>query len=300
MANNDPFQSGADKKKKSDATIDKNISKSKSNSRKANVSRNQQVLRNAKKTLAPIIANQLTNTLIQITNQNGKLQELVDKTNAIIDAAVTPEQIVQAIAAKNAALALINNQEQKIISIQNTIKTISTFIQIFSTIVTILSAIPIPTAVPPGVGIPVSLITRISRAIEKANALIEALSIILAIVGPILGMMISDLENLKAQLRDVGGKVDSSLPSNINAGLPPGTNFGTNFGANLGTYKGFTFALKEENNPKFNVRGNKRRYAVAINKNNVEVIKSDFSFTQDPNDLVEQLKLIIDQQNLQG
>lgn len=296
MANNDPFQSGADKKKKSDATIDKNISKSKSNSRKANVSRNQQVLKNAKKTLAPIIANQLTNTLIQITNQNGKLQELVDKTNAIIDAAVTPEQIVQAIAAKNAALALINNQEQKIISVQNTIKTISTFIQIFSTIVTILSAIPIPTAVPPGVGIPVSLITRISRAIEKANALIEALSIILAIVGPILGMMISDLENLKAQLRDVGGKVDSSLPSNINAGLPPGTNFGVN----LGTYKGFTFTLKEENNPKFNVRGNKRRYAVATNKSNVEVIKSDYSFTQDPNDLVEQLKLIIDQQNLQG
>ena len=31
-----------------------------------------------------------------------------------------------------------------------------------------------------------------------------------------------------------------------------------------------------------------------------EVIKSDYSFTLDPNDLVDQLKLIIDQQNLQG
>jgi hypothetical protein len=297
MANNDPFQSGADKKKKSDATIDKNISKSKANSRKANVSRNQQVLRNAKKTLAPIIANQLTNTLIQITNQNGKLQELVDRTNAIADAATTPEQVAQAIAAKNAALTLINNQEQKIISVQNTIKNISTFIRIFSTIVTILSAIPIPTAVPPGIGIPVNLITRISRAIERANALVESLSVILAIVGPILGMMISDLENLKAQLRDPILKIDQTATNIPNLNLITGIN---NFGTNFGSYKGFTFALKEENNPKFNVRGNKRHYAVAINRNNVEVAKSDFSFTQDPNDLIEQLKLIIDQQNLQS
>ena len=44
-----PFQSGVNKKKQSDAAIDKNISKSKADSRKANVSRNQQVLKNAKK-----------------------------------------------------------------------------------------------------------------------------------------------------------------------------------------------------------------------------------------------------------
>jgi hypothetical protein len=48
------------------------------------------------------------------------------------------------------------------------------------------------------------------------------------------------------------------------------------------------------------VKGNKRHYAVAINRDGVEVIKSDYSFTLDPNDLVDQLKLIIDQQNLQG
>ena len=48
------------------------------------------------------------------------------------------------------------------------------------------------------------------------------------------------------------------------------------------------------------VKGNKRRYAVAVDRDGVEVIKSDFSFTLDPNDLIEQLKLVIDQRNLQG
>ena len=65
-------------------------------------------------------------------------------------------------------------------------------------------------------------------------------------------------------------------------------------------YKGFKFKIKEEQNQSFVVKGNKRRYAVATNRDGVEVLKSDFSFTLDPNDLVDQLKLVIDQRNLQG
>jgi hypothetical protein len=68
-----------------------------------------------------------------------------------------------------------------------------------------------------------------------------------------------------------------------------------------GLYKGFRFQIKEEQDPRFVVRGTiKRRYAVAINRQGVEVLKSEYSFTLDPNDLVDQLKLIIDKQKLQG
>jgi len=65
-------------------------------------------------------------------------------------------------------------------------------------------------------------------------------------------------------------------------------------------YKGFKFKIKTEENKTFEVKGNKRRYAVAIDRDGVEVLKSDFSFTLDPNDLIDQLKLVIDQRNLQG
>jgi hypothetical protein len=68
-----------------------------------------------------------------------------------------------------------------------------------------------------------------------------------------------------------------------------------------GLYKGFKFQIKEEQDPRFTVRGTiKRRYAVAINRQGVEVLKSEYSFTLDPNDLVDQLKLVIDRQKLQG
>lgn len=68
----------------------------------------------------------------------------------------------------------------------------------------------------------------------------------------------------------------------------------------INLYKGFKFQIKEEQDPRFVVRGFKRRYAVAINRQGIEVLKSEYSFTLDPNDLVDQLKLIIDKQKLQG
>ena len=90
------FQSSVDKKKQSEATIDTNVRKSQIDTRKAAVARNSQVLQNVSKTLAPIIALQLTNTLIQVANQNGKLQELVNNTNKIIDGAKAVAHFVNA------------------------------------------------------------------------------------------------------------------------------------------------------------------------------------------------------------
>ena len=72
------------------------------------------------------------------------------------------------------------------------------------------------------------------------------------------------------------------------------------FGTTGEIYKGFKLAVKEENNPKNEVRGFKRHYATANDKQNVEVLKSEYSFTLDPNDLITQLKLIIDERNLQA
>jgi len=71
--------------------------------------------------------------------------------------------------------------------------------------------------------------------------------------------------------------------------------FGT---TDWGTYRGFKFAIKEENKPGSDVRGFKRHYAEAIDTNDVAVLKSELSFTLDPNDLIESLKLIIDRENL--
>lgn len=57
------------------------------------------------------------------------------------------------------------------------------------------------------------------------------------------------------------------------------------------TYKGFTLGVKidEKNESKYI-----KRYAVAQNKQGVEVLKTDSSFASNPAVLISQLKFIID------
>ncbi len=234
----------------------------------------------------------LTNKIAEVISQNDKIQQLVDEANIIIAAANesnNPSQLENAKVVRNNAITVIQSNEQKIIKINEQIQRITIYITIFSTVVSILSSIPIPTSVPPGIGIPVNAITKIIVLLEKANKIVLALSALLPTVIVSLEKAIQILEELKAQLLPINGELESKLP-------PVPVRFGTDYPP----YKGFKFALREENNPRFVVRGNKRHYAVAINKQNIEQLKSEPSFTLDPNDLIEQLKLVIDQQNLQG
>ena len=71
----------------------------------------------------------------------------------------------------------------------------------------------------------------------------------------------------------------------------------TNSKPTIEEYKGFKLVIKEDNDPKFIVRGNKRRYGAAIDKDGVEAIKSEYSYTLDPQILIDQLKIIINQRN---
>ena len=263
------------------------------------------VIKNTAKTLAPIIALQLTNQLIAVISQRKKLEVLVNQVNDYIISANTPETIQIAINLRNNTITLINNSISKLQKIKKVTEQITIYITVFSIIVAILSSIPIPTAVPPGIGIPINVITKIVKALEKANKLIASLSVILAICTVLLENEIFKLNELILRLKEISQLLDQSTLQNLNN--QELTNLTSNLLTNIdqfGEYKGFKFKIKEEQTlgaqQAIVVKGNKRHYAVAINRDGVEVIKSDYSFTLDPNDLVEQLKLIIDQQNLQG
>jgi len=288
----DPFAKQREKRKKRKEARAKAKQRTRKEKQDARKQRRKAVLQNAKKTLVPILTLLLTNKIAEVISQNDKIQQLVNEANVIITAANesnNPSQLENAKVVRNNAITVIQSNESKIIKINEQIQKITIYIAVFSTVVSILSSIPIPTSVPPGIGIPVNAITKIIVLLEKANKIVLALSALLPTVLVSLEKAIQILEELKAQLLPINGELESKLP-------PIPVRFGTDYPP----YKGFKFALREENNPRFVVRGNKRHYAVAINKQNIEQLKSEPSFTLDPNDLIEQLKLVIDQQNLQG
>ena len=276
--------------------LKKNKRKSKNKAERAKARRDlrKKVYKNAKKTLAPIIALEIANKLSSILSQRSKLEELVDQVNTYIDTANTPETTAIATNLRNNTIALINNSISKLQNLQNTLNQINTYIAIFGAIVAVLSAIPIPTAVPPGIGVPVNLITRIVQTLEKANKLVISLNVILAIATISLENEVEKLNELILKLKNVNlTGLDSQQLADLTASIYNNTD-------QFPQYKGFKFKIKEEQNQAFVVKGNKRHYAVATNRDGVETLKSEYSFTLDPNDLIDQLKLVIDQRNLQG
>jgi hypothetical protein len=94
------------------------------------------------------------------------------------------------------------------------------------------------------------------------------------------------------------GKLFSALtPTQFDKFLNGGTTYSLGYLYGF-DYKGFKFYLKEEYNLNFVVRGYKRRYAVATDLSGREIIQSDYSFTLEPEVLVDQIRVEIDLKNL--
>jgi hypothetical protein len=94
--------------------------------------------------------------------------------------------------------------------------------------------------------------------------------------------------------------IDNNLTPEEILGLLNAGNFGQ-LGPIAGVaYRGFTFAIYEEEDPRFVVAGNKRRYAVALDRSGFIRLRSQASFTLDPDVLIEELKLQIDEQNIEA
>ena len=301
----DPYKKLKDDYKKKKADLKKLITKTKGLKLKANRDKLKKLAKNVAKTLAPVVALQLSNQLLEVISQRGKLETLVDQVNAYIEQANTAETIAIATNLRNNTITLINNSIKKLQNIQNVLNQITLYITIFSALVAVLSAIPIPVAVPPGIGIPFNLITRIVQTLEKANKLIASLAVILAIVSIALENEVSALNDLIARLKEISALLDSNALNNLDTQeLQTLTSSLLTNVDQYPEYKGFKFKVKEEQtlgaSQAVTVKGIKRHYAVAIDRDGVEILKSEYSFTLDPNDLVEQLKLIIDQKNLQG
>ena len=303
----DPYKKLKNKFKEQKLKRSRRKTKNKAERAKARRDLAKKVAKNAAKTLAPIIALQLANRFASVISQRAQLEKLVDQVNAYIEQANTPDTIAIATNLRNNTITLINNSINKLQSIQKTIAQLDIYISVFTAIVAVLSAIPIPTAVPPGIGIPVSLIMRIVKSLEKASKLIVSLNVITVIAVTILENEISKLNDLIERLKEITALLN--IQSSVNLDQTQFTDLINTFSGNkrnddFGSYKGFKFKIKEEQTLGAQqaqvVKGNKRRYAVAVDRDGVEVIKSDFSFTLDPNDLIEQLKLVIDQRNLQG
>ena len=231
---------------------------------------------------------------------NKKIETLVDDTITIIENATTKQDIEKAKLFRNNTLIVISANRKRLITIQQVIDILNLLAPLITPIVTFFKLNPIPSAVPPGVGVPLGTITTISDKTRKLQDIIDSSLSIVSVLSSVVSKLIDDLEYQESRLNQVGNILEQNLDNlSINDlnDLLLSSSQGLGYLSGY-DYKGFKFFIKEENNPNFVVKGNKRRYATAVNKDGNDILQSSSSFTLEPDVLIEELKLQIDQKGL--
>jgi len=161
-------------------------------------------------------------------------------------------------------------------------------------ITTVTIGINLISAAPPQTVPGAFLITheKLANALKVAKTVVNTLTLTLASFGVLLGTILKLLEALDVILQICASDQNINpvqINDEINALANPTVVATQN--NNTNTYKGFTLGVKidEKNESKYI-----RRYAIAQNKQGVDILKTDSSFASDPAVLISQLKFIID------
>jgi len=244
-------------------------------------------------TVVGVLADYLLGT---VSIGNKKIENLVDKVNLFIKNIKTEKDIQKAKLYVNRAKLIINTNRQKLKTIQTILSILEILIPLLDVILGLFKSNPIPSAVPPGVGVPLGTINTIDSKTKTLDDIKLAASILLRISNKIVSKLLDDLDYQESRLLPIEGLLDSGL-NNLTASQIQ--NLGPQLGYLQGyDYKGFKFFIKEENDSKFVVKGNKRKYATAVNRDGNDILKSTSSFTLSPDVLIEELKLQIDRKGL--
>lgn len=268
--------------------------------------------------------------------KNSRSDRELGNNNLLPDGIKTQQDVVKGRILINNTKRIIADNRKKLQTIDGILSVIEILIPILKALLTLFKIIPIPTTFTT-IGITntaaaiqkkvddilltATTILNIARLLIKK--LLEDLDYQESRLRPIDDILDKDLANLSAsEISNLlnsnnsgfGGSTNIDRNGNLingneNFGDRTRTEDGTLLDANgrevngLGylegyDYKGFKFYLLEENNPKFVVKGNKRRYGVAKNKSGIDILQSNYSFTLSPEILVEELKLQIDQKGL--
>ena len=213
------------------------------------------------------------------------------------------ERMKKIMAIRNNLLNTINLFQKRVDAIKPIVNSLQPAISAGKVAIQVITSIPIPTAIIPpmsgGIGVPMSVLNKFSKAITLLTAIVDVLEADVKAVNSIITGVSIPIKTLRDRLQAIDIKIaqcstDKDNPDTLTAAAQPKGNTGSEGTPNSDyLYKGYTLVIiQDPNSPKIAPR----RYAVAKDsRGNVKLIGQP-SFSSSTQVLLDEVKFQIDKQ----
>jgi hypothetical protein len=250
------------------------------------------------------------------------LSTILSKINELKDKCPNASELAKIIAIRNQIVDSLNSIKTVLDVITSITTPLDNILPPLTQAITLIKLAPIPSSIPPGIGLPVGIITTIGDVLgdikdvfKTLTSQLDAFDSISDYITSTIDEILSKLSLLDILINKCKRELQNSLPPNaapisatsplsLSNELPPVDPELLNQIQKIKdskqntldmTYKGFTFEIIEDPNNTLSIP---RRYAVAKNSQGIVLLKTNPSFTNDSNVLIEELKFLIDKNSL--
>lgn len=244
--------------------------------------------------LLQIFAKQTTQTQERLLTQIKGLQKQFPEAGC-----PTKEVLLKIIDKRNALASGINQLQNQAVNVNRTSQIIDNITTPIPPIINLIKLLPLPTALPGvtagNIIIAGDVLSDLKDLVKKYNTIGEGFGVLYNFVLRVLNVVNNQIKILDTLIEKCAKELEIPYEV-INDEL---NSLGNETLENLSTtiYKGFTFEIKYA---KLNETPYPKRFAQARNSAGLVTLTSDESFASDPNVLINELKFIIDTQNLKG
>jgi hypothetical protein len=253
--------------------------------------------------IANIINSTVQNAVKSIFDLDNSIDNLLKLFN---QGCPPPNELKQIIDIKNNLTNSIIEINSRLNTLQEISNSTSAFIDGLSTVIQVIKTIPVPTAVPPGIGIPVNILTILSDSLDILGSLISTNKAAISSVSPAINIINNQLLGTQQKLTQLDnlilgclGQEDiqnftstnpitpvQNLDSILDNQLLPNS-------TNPFIYRDYRFETQYDPDNKFAVP-RRRIKAYKINNQN-DYIVGPWSYSSSTNILVNEIKFQIDQ-----
>ena len=251
-----------------------------------------------------------------VANQLGRMQGALEvqvqdqirtELNKFTNQCPNTQQLGAIIDNRNNLLNIINLFQNKTSKFSRFSSNLQSIVSTLTTILTILRSIPIPTAVPPGVGVPVALTNRyaellfdIKRFLQLVEKDIQSINSLVNSVNPFLNTVKDSLNSLDTLIANCTEELNEQERQTLNRlTQPPGEQASAGSPNNnqiqFRSESGIDYTISIETQTDVNLNTPIRR-AVAKNNNGIVVLRGESSYSSNTQVLIDELKFRINNQ----